>query len=131
MISNVRRLISRTRTKRTNKSRRLSRKNLIQEQEGGMNWLTYSKGTKQDPIENKLKPLCVKLNLKNSKNQASINLLKEFIINPYSVLRTPGVILQFLKNNQIYKYSIIYPSVNDRISVFYVKNIKYSQRCKG
>jgi hypothetical protein len=79
MISNVRRLISRTRTKRTNKSRRLSRKNLMQE--GGMKWLTYSKGPKQELIEEELKPLCVKLGLKNSKNQPSINLLKEYIIN--------------------------------------------------
>jgi hypothetical protein len=77
MLSNVRRLISRTRTKRNNKSQRLSRKTLIQE--GGMNWKTYSKGNRKDPINNTLKPLCQQLGLTNSKGEASCDQLQAYI----------------------------------------------------
>jgi hypothetical protein len=62
-----------------------------------MNWLTYSKGAKKELIESELKPLCVKLNIRNAQGHASINLLKEFIINddenfPKNILGKNGML---------------------------------------
>ncbi len=54
-----------------------------------------------------------------------------FMLNPYSVLRTTGVILSFLKITRFINIMLFIAWITDVIFCFYVKNTKYTQRCKG
>jgi hypothetical protein len=75
-------MISKTRShlnKKRRVSRRLSKENILQE--GGMNWKTYSKGSREEPIEKILKPLCVELGITNSSGQAECDQLQAYIQN--------------------------------------------------
>ena len=75
-------MISKTRS-HSNKKRRVSRRlfkvNILQE--GGMNWKTYSKGSREEPIEKILKPLCLELGITNSLGQAECDQLQAYIQN--------------------------------------------------
>jgi hypothetical protein len=75
-------MISKTRShlnKNRKVSRRLSKETILQE--GGMNWTTYSKGSRKDLIEEQLKPLCRDLAITNSKGEAECDQLQAYIQN--------------------------------------------------
>jgi hypothetical protein len=76
-------MISKTRShlnKNRRVSRRLSYQNILQEG-GQMKWETYSKGSREQPIEKILKPLCLDLHLKTPQGKPSIIKLQSFINN--------------------------------------------------